>query len=108
MRAIIEITSKCGGRFSRVTVSALTSSSPARETKRRLPGCFVFAGGLGLPGARVEIVDGPDAGRFDIIAAGMYVTPERCRQVAFSEPTYAVGEGFVVEVVGRAQIEAEA
>src|SRR5690606_34850805 len=33
--AIIEITSKCGGRFSRVTVSALSSSRPARATKRR-------------------------------------------------------------------------
>src|SRR5690606_23585770 len=33
--AIREITSKCGGRFSRVTVSALISSSPARVAKRR-------------------------------------------------------------------------
>jgi polar amino acid transport system substrate-binding protein len=42
------------------------------------------------------LIPGLQAGRFDVIAAGMYITPERCGQVAFSEPTYAVGEGFVV------------
>jgi polar amino acid transport system substrate-binding protein len=36
------------------------------------------------------------AGRFDVIAAGMYVTPARCREILFSDPTYAVGEAFVV------------
>ena len=34
-RAIIEITSKCGGRFSRVTVSLEPVSRPARSRKRR-------------------------------------------------------------------------
>lgn len=43
-----------------------------------------------------SLIPGLQAGRFDVIAAGMYITPERCRQVAFSEPTYGVGEGFVV------------
>ncbi len=44
-----------------------------------------------------SLIPGLQAGRFDIIAAGMYVTPERCRQVQFSEPTYSVGEGFLVK-----------
>ena len=43
-----------------------------------------------------SLIPGLQAGRFDLIAAGMYITPERCGQVAFSEPTYAVGEGFIV------------
>lgn len=41
------------------------------------------------------LIPGLLAGRFDIIAAGMYVLPERCRQIAFSEPTYGVGEAFL-------------
>jgi polar amino acid transport system substrate-binding protein len=36
------------------------------------------------------------AGRFDAIAAGMYITPPRADQVAFTMPTYVVGEGFLV------------
>lgn len=37
------------------------------------------------------------AGRFDVIAAGMYITPQRCREIRFSNPTYAVGEAFMVQ-----------
>lgn len=36
------------------------------------------------------------AGRFDVIAAGMYITPARCEEILFSDPTYAIGEAFVV------------
>lgn len=36
------------------------------------------------------------AGRFDVIAAGMYITPPRCREILFSDPTYAIGEAFIV------------
>jgi polar amino acid transport system substrate-binding protein len=43
-----------------------------------------------------SLIPGLQAGRFDVIAAGMYVTPERCAEVAFSDPSYAVGEGFIV------------
>jgi polar amino acid transport system substrate-binding protein len=43
-----------------------------------------------------SLIPGLRAGRFDLIAAGMYITPERCQQVAFSEPTFCVGEAFVV------------
>jgi polar amino acid transport system substrate-binding protein len=43
-----------------------------------------------------SLIPGLQAGRFDLIAAGMYVTPERCREILFSSPTYAIGEAFVV------------
>ncbi|MEK0083284.1 ectoine/hydroxyectoine ABC transporter substrate-binding protein EhuB [Benzoatithermus flavus] len=36
------------------------------------------------------------AGRFDVIAAGMTIVPERCREIAFSEPTYRTSVGFLV------------
>jgi len=44
-----------------------------------------------------SLIPGLQAKRFDIIAAGMYVTPERCQQVAFSNPTYGVGQAFLVQ-----------
>lgn len=43
-----------------------------------------------------SLIPGLKAGRFDVIAAGMYVTPERCREIAFSNPTYRIGEAFIV------------
>lgn len=43
-----------------------------------------------------SLIPGLQAGRFDMIAAGMYVTPARCEQVDFSDPTYCIGEAFVV------------
>lgn len=42
------------------------------------------------------LIPGLKAGRFDVIAAGMYVTPPRAEQIHFSNPTYAIGEAFVV------------
>lgn len=44
-----------------------------------------------------SLIPGLQAGRFDVIAAGMYITPVRCRQVAFSNPTFAIGDGFLVK-----------
>jgi polar amino acid transport system substrate-binding protein len=43
-----------------------------------------------------SLIPGLKAGRFDMVAAGMFVTPERCQQVAFSEPTYGIGQAFLV------------
>lgn len=43
-----------------------------------------------------SLIPGLKAGRFDLIAAGMYITPERCGEIAFSEPTYSIGEAFIV------------
>lgn len=42
------------------------------------------------------MIPGLKAGRFDLIAAGMYITPTRCREVDFSNPSYAIGEALVV------------
>ena len=58
---------------------------------------------LGVP--RIEgvltefgaLIPGLKAGRFDVIAAGMYVTPKRCEEIDFSDPTYCIGEGLLVE-----------
>ena len=44
-----------------------------------------------------SLVPGLKAGRFDFVAAGMYVTPARCKEVAFSEPTYCIGQAFAVK-----------
>lgn len=43
-----------------------------------------------------SLIPGLQAGRFDVITAGMYVTPTRCEQVAFADPEYQIGEGIVV------------
>lgn len=43
-----------------------------------------------------SLIPGLQAGRFDVIAAGMYITPQRCKQIAFSNPTYRIGEAFIV------------
>jgi polar amino acid transport system substrate-binding protein len=42
------------------------------------------------------LIPGLRAGRFDVIAAGMYITPARCRQISFSNPTYRIGEALAV------------
>jgi polar amino acid transport system substrate-binding protein len=57
-----------------------------------------------VPGVEIEwvstdfgqLIPGLQAEKFDIAAAGMFITPERCAQVAFSDPTYVVGEAFAV------------
>jgi polar amino acid transport system substrate-binding protein len=43
-----------------------------------------------------SLIPGLKAGRFDLIAAGMYIKPQRCREIAFSEPTYGIGEALLV------------
>lgn len=43
-----------------------------------------------------SLIPGLQAGRFDIIAAGMFITPKRCEQILFSEPTYGIGQAFLV------------
>lgn len=81
---------------------AYRDSTTGRVTGEAPEIARVVFGNLGVPeveGVLTEfgsLIPGLQAGRFDVIAAGMYVTPERCTQVAFSEPTYSVGEAFVV------------
>jgi polar amino acid transport system substrate-binding protein len=43
-----------------------------------------------------SLIPGLQAGRFDIIAAGMFITPKRCKQVQVSDPTYGIGQAFLV------------
>jgi polar amino acid transport system substrate-binding protein len=44
-----------------------------------------------------SLVPGLKANRFDVVVAGFYIRPTRCEQVAFSEPTVAVGDAVVVK-----------
>ena len=44
-----------------------------------------------------SLIPGLKAGRFDAIVASMYVTPSRCEQIIFANPTYGIGEAFVVQ-----------
>ena len=43
-----------------------------------------------------SLIPGLKAGRFDAIVASMYITPRRCRQIIFANPTYGIGEAFLV------------
>jgi len=62
----------------------------------------VIASRLGI--ARIEwrlaefagLIDDLEDGRFDVIAAGMFATPDRQRRVAFSRPTFRAGPGLLV------------
>ncbi len=58
---------------------------------------------LGIPemeGVLTEfgsLIPGLQAGRFDVITAGMYINPGRCEQVLFANPEYQIGEALIVE-----------
>ncbi|WP_330349532.1 ectoine/hydroxyectoine ABC transporter substrate-binding protein EhuB [Streptomyces sp. NBC_00582] len=43
-----------------------------------------------------SLIPGLNAQQFDVVAAGMYVTPERCAQVLFADPEYQMLDSFVV------------
>lgn len=72
----------------------VTGESP--EVARRI------VSALGIP--RIEwvqsnfdtLLSGLEAHRFDVVAAGMFITRERAQRVAFSEPTFHVQEGLLV------------
>ncbi len=44
-----------------------------------------------------QLIPGLNAGKFDVITAGMAITPDRCTNVAFGEPEMKYGEGLIVE-----------
>ncbi|MGH7125113.1 MAG: ectoine/hydroxyectoine ABC transporter substrate-binding protein EhuB [Stellaceae bacterium] len=44
-----------------------------------------------------SLIPGLKAHRFDVIAAGMFVTPARCKEISFSEPSYGIGEAILVK-----------
>jgi polar amino acid transport system substrate-binding protein len=75
------------------------------ETDGRLVGAVpdVIVAALapyGVKAMQAEIVEfnalipGLNAGRFDIIGAGMYIRPKRCEAIAFSNPMTRLGYGF--------------
>lgn len=59
-------------------------------------------GRLGVPRTQPVPIDfgslipGLRSNQFDVIAAGMFITPERCAQVLFSDPDYQVQEALIV------------
>jgi polar amino acid transport system substrate-binding protein len=59
-------------------------------------------GNLGIDNVKAQQVDfdglipGLVANRFDVVAAGMFITPERCGQAAFSDPMYCAPNAFLV------------
>jgi polar amino acid transport system substrate-binding protein len=42
------------------------------------------------------LIPGLNAGEFDVVAAGMFINPERCGQAQFSEPMYCAPNAFMV------------
>ncbi len=66
---------------------------------------------MGIEEMNAEVVDfgslisGLQAGQFDMIAAGMYINPERAQQILFSDPDYCVGEAFAVPEGNPAGLE---
>lgn len=59
-------------------------------------------GGLGVHNLQATQVDfnslipGLNAGQFDVVTAGMFITPARCANAAFSDPDYTAPEAFLV------------
>jgi polar amino acid transport system substrate-binding protein len=43
------------------------------------------------------LIPGLEAGQYDMIAAGMFITPERAEQIIFSDPDYCITNSFAVE-----------
>ncbi len=43
-----------------------------------------------------SLIPGLQARRFDVIAAGMFINPERCAEILFSEPDYEAKTAFLV------------
>jgi polar amino acid transport system substrate-binding protein len=44
-----------------------------------------------------SLIPGLKAERFDMITAGMYITPKRAQEVDFANPEYSIGEGIAVK-----------
>lgn len=44
-----------------------------------------------------SLIPSLNAGRFDMVAAGMFITPDRCQQVTFSDPDYCAPQALAVK-----------
>lgn len=51
-----------------------------------------------------SLIPGLRASRFDLIAAGMYITPERCKQVLFTDPHYQLQDTLLVKAGNPKQL----
>lgn len=72
----------------------LTGQAPAVHTE-----IWKSLGIQELRGVQVDfgqLIPGLNAKRFDVVAAGMFILPERCAQAAFSEPVYSAPQAFLV------------
>ncbi|MFD6417858.1 ectoine/hydroxyectoine ABC transporter substrate-binding protein EhuB [Streptomyces sp. NPDC060194] len=43
-----------------------------------------------------SLIPGLNSQQFDVVSAGMYINPERCEQVIFSDPEYQMLDAFIV------------
>ncbi|WP_258725704.1 transporter substrate-binding domain-containing protein [Cellulomonas sp. NS3] len=74
----------------------------ARPTGQSVEVARAVLAGLGIEEVRGVVTDFPGlipgllGGAFDVIAAGIAVTPERCAQVRFSDPVNCVHQGLAV------------
>ncbi|MGP3987531.1 ectoine/hydroxyectoine ABC transporter substrate-binding protein EhuB [Streptomyces sp. 3N207] len=72
----------------------LTGSSPAIAR--------VIFQRLGVPNVQPfptefnSLIPGLNSQQFDVVAAGMYITPDRCKQVVFADPEYEMRDAFIV------------
>jgi polar amino acid transport system substrate-binding protein len=72
----------------------LTGSSPAIAR-------IIFKR-LGVPNVQPfptefnSLIPGLNSQQFDVVAAGMYITPVRCQQVLFADPEYEMRDAFIV------------
>lgn len=72
----------------------LTGSSPAIAR-------IIFKR-LGIPNVQPfptefnSLIPGLNSQQFDVVAAGMYITPDRCKQVVFADPEYEMRDAFIV------------
>ncbi|WP_054532384.1 ectoine/hydroxyectoine ABC transporter substrate-binding protein EhuB [Herpetosiphon geysericola] len=52
-----------------------------------------------------DLIPGLQAGKFDLIASGMFITCERAQQLAFSQPTFALSHAILVKLDNPLQIQ---
>lgn len=60
---------------------------------------FERIGEIEVRGVRTEfgeLLDGLNAGSFDAVAAGMFITADRCERAAFSDPVYCAKQALLV------------
>ncbi|MBP1968549.1 polar amino acid transport system substrate-binding protein [Virgibacillus natechei] len=52
-----------------------------------------------------QLIPGLNAGQYDLVTAGMAITPDRCENAIFAEPEMVYGEGVVVQAGNPLGIE---